>query len=55
MPSDEDIKKELFLQTDDYPTPSSLGPDTNGPSTTPALPQADLASILSDEGKGDPS
>ena len=54
MVSNDDIDEEVFLQADDYPTPSHPGLNANVPSTTPTRPQVDLASARSDRGKGEP-
>ena len=51
MFSNDDINEEVILQADDYLAPSPSGCDTDMPSMTTALPQANQASTQSDEGK----
>ena len=55
MSSDNYLDQEILLQTDDYPAPSPteapFGLNADMPSTTPTLPQADLATARSNGGR----
>ena len=54
MFSGDDRDKEVLLQADNYPVPSPSGLHIDMPSTTPTLPQADLATAQNNGGKRKP-